>query len=122
MSSTYRTLKSEGLLLITSGAYTPKGSFASVELYNGRLSAIFRDSKGKLQVSQSRTDRLHDGDWHLLKIIADNSGAKVTIDGETSTMNMGGLGSIGEVYLGGMFFYFYLHIILLFDGPKCEAN
>ena len=96
-----RTLKSEGLLLITSGAFTSKGSFASVELYNGRISAIFRDSKMKLQLSQSRTDRLNDGDWHLLKILADNSGAKVTVDGETSTMNIGGLGSIGEIYLGG---------------------
>lgn len=101
ISFSFRTFESDGVLLITSGAYS-NTAFFGAELFNGRIYPIIRTPKRVIVPSQPMENNLADGDWHKFKLNIDNDGARITVDNMANTMEYQPSDNLGEFYLGGV--------------------
>ena len=83
ISFQFRTNEEDGLLLITSGAFSEK-TFFGCELYDGLIYSFIQSEGKKREISKgealSGTGQYNNGDWHKLNFEIDQDGAILTID------------------------------------------
>ena len=92
ISFAFRTRELDGLLLITSGAFSDK-AFFGCELYDGVIYSFIQSEGKKREINSGESlsgsgTMYNNGQWHNLAFKIDQDGASLTIDQRQTTIKV----------------------------------